>query len=169
MRTRQGIGPSQKWDLIVIGGGIVGCSTAFYAARLGLRVLIVERDTPGSGQSGRNLGFVRQQGRDFRELPLAIAALRLWNDLEEDLGRKVGWLRGGNVVLAANDRETARQADWQSKAKDFGLDTILLTSAQTAKNFHSSQIKLASAAQCSPLQTGAPNQAGRRELFLRPQ
>lgn len=131
MRTRQGIGPSQKWDLIVIGGGIVGCSTAFYAARLGLRVLIVERDTPGSGQSGRNLGFVRQQGRDFRELPLAIAALRLWNDLEEDLGRKVGWLRGGNVVLAANDRETARQADWQSKAKDFGLDTILLTSAQT--------------------------------------
>jgi glycine/D-amino acid oxidase-like deaminating enzyme len=82
-------------------------------------------------KSGRNLGFVRQQGRDFRELPLAIAALRLWNDLEEDLGRKVGWLRGGNLVLDTNDREIARQADWQSKAKDFGLDTILLTSAQT--------------------------------------
>ncbi len=37
---------SGKWDLIIIGGGIVGCSTALYAARSGLRVLIVERDTP---------------------------------------------------------------------------------------------------------------------------
>ncbi|MGQ3366525.1 NAD(P)/FAD-dependent oxidoreductase, partial [Rhizobium oryzihabitans] len=90
--------PSGKWDLIVIGGGIVGCSAAFYAARSGLRVLLVERDTPGSAQSGRNLGFVRQQGRDFRELPLAMASLRLWNGLEKDIGRSVGWFRGGNIV-----------------------------------------------------------------------
>lgn len=72
---------SDKWDLIIVGGGIVGCSTALYAARSGLRVLIVERDTPGSRQSGRNLGFVRQQGRDFRELPLAMASLNLWEGL----------------------------------------------------------------------------------------
>ncbi|WP_343315459.1 FAD-binding oxidoreductase [Brucella sp. BE17] len=121
---------SDKWDLIIIGGGIVGCSTALYAARSGLRVLIVERDTPGSAQSGRNLGFVRQQGRDFRELPLAMAALNLWDGLELDLGRKVGWLRGGNAVLATNDNDAENQSDWQSKAKEFGLDTVLLTQSQ---------------------------------------
>ena len=121
---------SDKWDLIIVGGGIVGCSTALYAARSGLRVLIVERDTPGSRQSGRNLGFVRQQGRDFRELPLAMASLNLWEGLEQDLGRKVGWLRGGNVVLATSDGDLANQANWQSKATQFGLDTVLLTQAQ---------------------------------------
>ncbi len=121
---------SDKWDLIIIGGGIVGCSTALYAARSGLRVLIVERDTPGSRQSGRNLGFVRQQGRDFRELPLAMASLNLWDRLEQDLGRKVGWLRGGNAVLATSDSDLANQADWQFKARQFGLDTVLLTQAQ---------------------------------------
>lgn len=121
---------SGQWDLIIVGGGIVGCSTALYAARAGMRVLIVERDTPGSRQSGRNLGFVRQQGRDFRELPLAMASLNLWDGLEQDLGRKVGWLRGGNAVLATSDSDKANQADWQSKARQFGLDTILLTQAQ---------------------------------------
>ena len=121
---------SDKWDLIIVGGGIVGCSTALYAARSGLRVLIVERDTPGSRQSGRNLGFVRQQGRDFRELPLAMASLNLWEGLERDLGRKVGWLRGGNAVLATSDSDLSNQADWQSKATKYGLDTVLLTQAQ---------------------------------------
>ncbi len=121
---------SDKWDLIIIGGGIVGCSTALYAARSGLRVLLIERDTPGSAQSGRNLGFVRQQGRDFRELPLAMAALDLWGRLEQDLGRKVGWLRGGNAVLATSENEAARQSDWQSNAKQFGLDTVLLSQSQ---------------------------------------
>lgn len=130
MDARRNAHISGKWDLIVIGGGIVGCSAAFYAARSGLRVLLVERDTPGSAQSGRNLGFVRQQGRDFRELPLAMASLRLWNGLEKDIGRSVGWFRGGNIVLAVNDSDMAHQADWQAKAKDFGLDTELLTPAE---------------------------------------
>lgn len=133
MDARANVQGSNTWDLIVIGGGIVGCSTAFYAARSGLRVLLVERDTPGCAQSGRNLGFVRQQGRDFRELPLAMASLRLWNGLEKDLGRSIGWFRGGNIVLAVNDGDMAHQADWQARAKDFGLDTELLTPAEVAE------------------------------------
>ena len=76
---------TERWDVIIVGGGIMGCSAAFYAARAGLRVLLFERDTAGSAQSGRNLGFVRQQGRDIREVPLAMAAIRLWQDLEQDL------------------------------------------------------------------------------------
>ncbi|WKL28211.1 FAD-dependent oxidoreductase (plasmid) [Sinorhizobium meliloti] len=97
MRTRQGIEPSQKWDLIVIGGGIVGCSTAFYAARLGLRVLIVERDTPGSGQSGRNLGFVRQQGRDFRELPSPSPRYASGMTLKRTLAGRSAGLEAGTL------------------------------------------------------------------------
>lgn len=91
---------TQHWDLIVLAGGIVGCATAFYAARAGMSCLIVERDGIASAQSGRNLGFVRQQGRDFRELSLMIGAMDLWPDLASDLGRDVGFRRSGYVTLA---------------------------------------------------------------------
>lgn len=121
------------WDLIVIGAGIVGCSAALYAARKGMRVLIVERDTPGSAQSGRNLGFVRQQGRDFRELPLAVAANKLWQGVEQDLGRSVGWFQGGNLVLAVTDEDVAKQRVWHAHAVEYGLDTVLLNRAQMAE------------------------------------
>lgn len=121
---------SSDWDVIVIGGGIVGCSAAYYAAQQGLRVLIVERDTPGSAQSGRNLGFVRQQGRDFRELELTMAAVRLWEGIEAELGRKVGWFRGGNLALATSHADEERQQEWQARALDFDLDTELLTAGQ---------------------------------------
>lgn len=120
-------GKTQDWDLIIVGGGIVGCSAAYYAARSGMRVLMVERDTPGSAQSGRNLGFVRQQGRDFRELALAMEAQKIWEGVEAELGRRVGWLQGGYFALAFSDADLAQQSDWQAQARDFGLDTKLLT------------------------------------------
>lgn len=123
-------GTAQDWDVIVVGAGIVGCSAAYYAARSGLRVLLVERETPGVAQSGRNLGFVRQQGRDFRELELAMASMKLWEGIEAELGRKVGWFRGGNLALAVTDADLARQAEWQARARGFGLDTELLTADQ---------------------------------------
>lgn len=124
---------TEHWDVIIVGGGIMGCSAAFYAARSGLRVLLFERDTPGSAQSGRNLGFVRQQARDFREVPLAMGAIRLWQDLECDLGRKLGWHQGGNIVLALSEDDMAGQVAWRKEAQGYGLDTQILSAAEVAE------------------------------------
>ena len=121
---------TERWDVIIVGGGIMGCSAAFYAARAGLRVLLFERDTAGSAQSGRNLGFVRQQGRDIREVPLAMAAIRQWQDLEQDLGRDLGWHQGGNIALAMSGAEMETQEAWQKGAQGYGLDTQLLGKAE---------------------------------------
>ena len=52
-----------KADVIVIGGGIVGCSTALHVARKGLSVILLERDHAGIRASGVNFGGVRQHGR----------------------------------------------------------------------------------------------------------
>lgn len=104
----------------------MGCAAAYYAARAGLSVLLFERDTPGSAQSGRNLGFVRQQGRDFRELPLAMGAARIWDGLEADLGRSLGWTRNGYIALATSEDEMARQTDWCDESHHYGLDTQIL-------------------------------------------
>ncbi len=123
---------TRDWDVIVIGGGIVGCSAAYYAARSGMRVLIVERDGPGSAQSGRNLGFIRQQNRDFRELSLMIGALRIWEGLEAELGCRVGWQQGGNLSLAFSEADLVSRHDWQRRAvEEFGLDTRMLSATET--------------------------------------
>lgn len=123
---------TRNWDVIVIGGGIVGCSAAYYAAKNGMRVLLVERDTPGSAQSGRNLGFIRQQNRDFRELPLMIGALSIWEEIEAELGRPVGWQQGGNLSLAFSEADLVSRRDWQKRAvEEFGLDTRMLSATET--------------------------------------
>ena len=60
-------------DVVVIGGGIVGCSAAYYLARRGVSVILCEKGDVGLEQSSRNWGFVRQQGRGEAELPLMMA------------------------------------------------------------------------------------------------
>ena len=64
-------------DVVIVGGGIVGCAAAYYLAKRALSAVLVEKDEIGRAQSGRNWGFIRQQGRDPLELPLMIGAVPL--------------------------------------------------------------------------------------------
>jgi len=59
-------------EVVVVGAGIVGCAAAYYLARRGVRVVVVERGAVHGEQSRKNWGFVRQQGRDPLEVPLMI-------------------------------------------------------------------------------------------------
>ena len=64
-------------DVIIIGGGIIGCAAAYYLRKKGLSVIVLEKSCHiGNGGSGRNGGGVRQSGRDVRELPLAMYAVK---------------------------------------------------------------------------------------------
>ena len=69
-------------DVVVIGAGIIGIMSAWYLARLGLRVVVCEKGRVAGEQSSRNWGWVRQQGRDLAELPIMIEANRIWQGLE---------------------------------------------------------------------------------------
>ena len=72
-------------DVVVVGAGIVGCASAYYLARRGVRVAVVERASVAGEQSRKNWGFVRQQGRDPLEVPLVMEANRIWRGLEREL------------------------------------------------------------------------------------
>ena len=73
-------------DVIVIGGGIHGCSAAFHLARRGASVLLLEKDTLGRHASGVNAGGVRQIFRAMPEVPLSVAAMALWERIADLLG-----------------------------------------------------------------------------------
>ena len=64
-------------DVIIIGGGIIGCATAYYLSKAGSSVIVLEgSDHIGNGGSSRNGGGVRQSGRDPRELPLVMYGIK---------------------------------------------------------------------------------------------
>ena len=67
-----------RTGVVVVGGGIIGTSTAFFLARKGIPVVLCEKGHIAGEQSSRNWGWGRKMGRDPREIPLAIEALRLW-------------------------------------------------------------------------------------------
>lgn len=88
-------------DVAIVGGGIVGCSTALWLAEMGIKVALFERGRIASEQSGRAWGFIRQQGRHAAEFPLAMDANRLWPELTERLGAKTTqFTRDGILMLA---------------------------------------------------------------------
>jgi sarcosine oxidase subunit beta len=88
-------------EVVIIGGGIVGCASAYYLTQRGVSVVLLERSVIGGESSGRNGGGVRQQCRDLRELPLAMASVSLWKDLKNELGFDIEYRQGGNIRLAA--------------------------------------------------------------------
>lgn len=110
-------------DVLIIGGGIIGLASAYELARRGVSVVLAERDRTGRAQSGRNLGFVRQQGRAPAELPLMMAARRRWPRLRQELGHDIEWRQGGNLRLTNDPRKAARYQEWVSVARSHDLDT----------------------------------------------
>jgi sarcosine oxidase subunit beta len=89
--------------VVIVGGGIVGCAAAFYLARRGRKVILLEKSVIGGEASGRNGGGVRAQCRDRRERPLAMASITLWAGLEAELGFDVEYVQGGNIRMATNE------------------------------------------------------------------
>ncbi len=94
-------------EVAIIGGGIVGCCAAYYLARRGVKVVLLEKSVTGGEASGRNGGGVRAQCRDRRERPLAIASIKLWVGLQAELGFDVEYVQGGNIRMATTEERMA--------------------------------------------------------------
>lgn len=101
--------------MVVIGGGIIGCSTALELAERGMTVALCEKGGIGHEQSSRNWGWVRITRRDPREVPLMAEALRIWPDLAKRTGRDLGYTRAGvalPVPMTPNSKNT--NAGWRT-------------------------------------------------------
>jgi glycine/D-amino acid oxidase-like deaminating enzyme len=120
--------------VVVIGGGIIGVCTAFFLARKGVPVVLCEKGQIAGEQSSRNWGWCRKMGRDPRELPLAMEALRLWAEMNSLVGAETGFRRSGIVYLCRNPEELAKREAWLDQVgKPMQLDTRLITRDETAR------------------------------------
>ncbi|KHK52857.1 D-amino acid oxidase [Ralstonia sp. A12] len=124
--------PAQA-DVVVIGGGIIGVFAAYYLARRGMSVAVVEKGRIGAEQSSRNWGWCRQQNRDARELPMATKSLELWEQFAADTGEDTGFRRCGLLYLSNDEDEIARWAKWRDFARTAGVTTHMLSSGEASE------------------------------------
>ena len=119
--------------IIVVGGGIIGCSTAYHLAQMGQEVLLLEKAQLTSGSTWHAAGLVGQLRSNANITQLLGYSIELYNKLEAETGLATGWKMNGGLRLACNQErwtEVKRQA---TTAHSFGLD-MQLVSAQEAQD-----------------------------------
>ena len=109
-------------EVVVVGGGIVGVSTALFLARKGIPVVVCEKGAIGEEQSSRNWGWVRKMGRDPREMPLMIRAQEIWDELPSIIDADPGFRRHGITYFCDEDKDFAKYEGWMKAVAGFGLD-----------------------------------------------
>ena len=118
-------------DVVVVGAGVVGTSTAWFLAQRGVSVALCEKGRIAGEQSSRNWGWVRQQGRDRDELPIMMESNRIWRELARKTGEKdLTFTPSGCVYLAEDERQLAGFEAWCELAKQHQLDTRMLSEAE---------------------------------------
>ncbi|MGX0876528.1 sarcosine dehydrogenase [Roseovarius sp. MBR-154] len=111
---------------LIIGGGIIGCSTAYHLAQMGQEVLLLEKAALTSGSTWHAAGLVGQLRSNANITQLLGYSIELYNKLEAETGLATGWKMNGGLRLACNDErwtEVKRQA---TTARSFGLEMQLL-------------------------------------------
>lgn len=121
--------PPAQADVVVVGGGVIGVMTAWHLAGQGLRVVVLEKGRVAAEQSGRNWGWLRQQGRDPAELPIMIEALGIWQRLAQAMPG-LGFRQAGVLYLANTPADMAGYEAFMVHARAHGLDTHLLSRAE---------------------------------------
>ena len=122
----------QTAEVVVIGAGIVGASTAYYLARAGMDVMLVDRRYPNTGgtASQASAGGVRQQGRVPVEMPLAIYSINLWGSLAEELETDLKYRRDGMTVVTDDESLIPSLEQRVAQEQSLGLDIRMVRGAE---------------------------------------
>jgi sarcosine oxidase subunit beta len=118
---------SRSADVIIVGGGIMGASAAFFLRQRGKSVILLERDLVGQAASGTNFGNVRRQGRYLHQLPLSNRALDIWTRLPELIGEDCEFVQRGHLRVCYTREQADKLEAYARDARDHGLNLEMMS------------------------------------------
>ncbi len=114
-------------DVVVVGGGFMGASSAFFLRQRNRSVILVERDLIGQQASGTNFGNVRRQARDLSEMPLANRSRSIWGRLRSLLGEDAEFLATGHIRVCYDHEWIGSLESYARDAREYGLDLEMIS------------------------------------------
>uniref|UniRef100_A0A8D3BLU5 Sarcosine dehydrogenase, mitochondrial n=1 Tax=Scophthalmus maximus TaxID=52904 RepID=A0A8D3BLU5_SCOMX len=120
-------------DVVVIGGGSLGCQTVYHLAKMGLtNVVLLERDRLTAGTTWHTAGLLWQlRPSDVEVELLAHTRNVISKDLEEETGLHTGWIQNGGLFIASNKQRLDEYKRLMSLGKVYGIESHVLSPAET--------------------------------------
>ena len=122
--------PVDSADVVVIGGGISGLSSAWFLARAGRDVVVVDKGIVGGEASGRNGGMVSERVDEPLLIPMAVEATEMWATLHEELGHPTEFVQEGRLQVAVTEEEMGSLFAERDEALRHGLRAELVDPAE---------------------------------------
>lgn len=122
------------YDVVVIGGGIIGLSTAYYLLKSGKRVLLVEKEQFGAGASGACDDMILLQSKKPGiSLQLALESIEMYRSLSKELGMDVEFESRGGMILIENVQQLGVMEEYVEQQRKYGLDVSIIDKNEVKK------------------------------------
>lgn len=127
------MGPKWSYDVAIIGGGVCGSAIAYYLAKAGTKVVLLEKGDLCSGTSGTNPGFcVLTYREDPLVLQLALEQSRLFPELAQELGVDLEYVRTGGLIPLRCRQEEEAVSTLVANCRQWGLREVEIIKPEQA-------------------------------------
>lgn len=122
----------QRYDVAIVGAGVVGCSVAFHLAQLGTTgVVVLEREAlPGSGSTSKANGGIRAQFTTEPNVAMSLASMRILDDLAADIGEPPLYRKAGYLFVTGSASRLREMEEAVAFQRELGVDVVLLDEPQ---------------------------------------
>jgi glycine/D-amino acid oxidase-like deaminating enzyme len=121
-------------DVVIIGGGIIGASAAFFLSKGNREVTLFDKSGIGREASGSNAGTMAIQNKKIKLVPVVQESHRIWAKFQEELGDEIEFRQPGGLRVAEDSQQAEALRDAVEQQKKLGIELELLTPSEL-KNF----------------------------------
>jgi len=123
-------------SVVVIGGGVMGCSTLYHLAKSGVNdAVLLERNQLTSGTTWHSAAQVRALRSSYNLTELIRYSIQLYTSLEAETGQQVGWINKGSLSIATNPDRMVHIKRQEALARLFGVAAEIITTDEAKERW----------------------------------